>query len=163
MRVKVPFNGLIGVFIIEFIVELIRESLLRVPKQIGSAVGIVGAIVIGQAATSAGIFSPILLMIGAISLLASFAVPDYSLMNPFRVLKIILILFTGALGFFGFTLFLTAILIELVSLNSFGVPYMAPFAPFNFYDFIRTFIQNLTLDPKRPHYLRTKNQTKTKH
>ncbi len=163
MRVKVPFNALVGAFIIEFIVELIRESLLRVPKQIGTAVGIVGAIVIGQAAISAGIFSPILLMIGAISLLASFAVPDYTLMNPIRILKVFLLLFTGALGFFGFTLFLTFVLANLVSLNSFGVPYLAPVAPFNFYDFIRIFIRNTTVDPKRPTYLRSKDQTREKH
>ena len=162
MRVNVPFNALIAALLIEFIVELIRESLLRVPKQIGSAIGIVGAIVIGQAAISAGIFSPILLIIGAISLLASFSIPDYTLVKPIRILKIILLLFTGTLGFFGFSLFLTWVLAQLVSLNSFGVPYMAPLAPFNLYDFIRVLFKNLTMDPKRPHYLRTKNQTRTK-
>lgn len=162
MRVDVPFTALIGALLIEFIVELLRESLLRVPKQIGPAIGIVGAIVIGQAAIAAGIFSPPLLIIASVSLLASFAIPDYSLMNPFRILKFILLLFTGALGFFGFSLFITFILIELVSLNSFGVPYMAPWAPFNIYDGIRTFINNLTISPKRPEYLRTKDKTKTK-
>ncbi|HOP12165.1 MAG TPA: spore germination protein [Oscillospiraceae bacterium] len=162
MRVKVPFNALIAAFLIEFIVELIRESLLRVPKQIGSAIGIVGAIVIGQAAISAGIFSPVLLIIGAIALLASFSIPDYTLVKPIRILKFILLLFTGTLGFFGFSLFLTWVLAELVSLNSFGVPYMAPLAPFNLYDFIRVLFKNVTMDPKRPHYLRTKDQTRTK-
>jgi len=161
MRINVPFNALIGALVLEFIMELLREALLRVPKQIGPAIGIVGAIVIGQAAISAGIFSPLLLIIAATSLLASFAIPDYTLVNPFRVLKFILILFTGALGFFGFTIFLTFILAELVSLNSFGVPYMAPWAPFNLYDFIRSFINNSTMDPKRPEFLRTKDKTKT--
>ena len=161
MRVNVPFTALIGVLILEFIIELLRESLLRVPKQIGSAIGIVGAIVIGQAAISAGIFSPLLLIISATSLLASFAIPDYSLINPFRVLKFILIFFTGMLGFYGFTLFLTFILAELVSLNSFGVPYMAPWAPYNVYDARRTILNNVTTSPVRPHYLRTKDRTKT--
>ncbi|MFA9381361.1 MAG: spore germination protein, partial [Acetanaerobacterium sp.] len=162
MRINVPFSALIGALVLELIMELLREALLRVPKQIGPAIGIVGAIVIGQAAIAAGIFSPLLLIIAATSLLASFAIPDYSLVNPFRLLKFFLILFTGALGFFGFTLFLTFILAQLVSLNSFGVPYMAPWAPFNFYDFIRTFINSFTTDPKRPNYLRTKDDTKTK-
>jgi len=162
MRSSVPFNALIGAIIIEFIIELLRESLLRVPKQIGPAIGIVGAIVIGQAAISAGIFSPLLLIIAAMSLLASFAIPDYSLMNPFRILKFILLLFTGFLGFYGFCIIFTIVLVELVSLNSFGVPYLAPWAPFNFYDFKRTFMNNLTTDPKRPNYLRTKDKTKTK-
>jgi spore germination protein KA/spore germination protein len=151
-----------GALILEFILELLREALLRVPKQIGPAIGIVGAIVIGQAAISAGIFSPVLLIIVCISLLASFAIPDYTLVNPFRILKFVLIIFTGALGFYGFTLFITFILIELVSLNSFGVPYLAPWAPFNLYDFYRTIISNSTINPKRPTYLRTKDRTRSK-
>ena len=134
MRATVPVGALIGALSLEFIMELLREALLRVPKQIGPAIGIVGAIVIGSAAISAGIFSPILLIIVSTSLLASFAIPDYSLVNPFRILKFILLLFTGTLGFFGFTTFMTFILAELVSLNSFGVPYFAPLAPFNLRD-----------------------------
>ena len=162
MRSNVPVNALIGALSLEFIMELLREALLRVPKQIGSAIGIVGAIVIGSAAISAGIFSPLLLIIVSTSLLASFVIPDYSLVTPFRILKFILLLFTGMLGFFGFTIFMTFILAELVSLNSFGVPYMAPWAPFNFHDFTRTLIDGSTIDSKRPNYLRTKDKTKMK-
>ena len=162
MRVNVPFNAMIGALLLEFITELVREALLRVPKQIGPAIGIVGAIVIGQAAIAAGIFSPLLLIIAAISLLASFAIPDYTLINPFRVLKFILIFFTGMLGFFGFTVFITYVLYELVSINTFGVPYMAPFAPFNFYDFKRTLINDSTNNPKRPKYLRNKDKIRAK-
>lgn len=162
MRSNVPFTALIGALSLEFIMELLREALLRVPKQIGSAIGIVGAIVIGEAAISAGIFSPLLLIIVATSLLASFAIPDYTLVNPFRILKLMLLLFTGVMGFFGFTIFLTFILAELVSLNSFGVPYMAPWAPFNFRDFLRTLIDGSTMDSRRPNYLRTKDKTRMK-
>ena len=162
MRSNVPFTALIGALSLEFIMELLREALLRVPKQIGSAIGIVGTIVIGQAAISAGIFSPLLLIIVATSLLASFAIPDYTLVNPFRILKLMLLLFTGVMGFFGFTIFLTFILAELVSLNSFGVPYMAPWAPFNFRDFLRTLIDGSTMDSRRPNYLRTKDKTRMK-
>jgi spore germination protein KA len=161
MRSNVPFSAFIGALIIELILELLRESLIRVPEQIGPAIGIVGTIVIGQAAISSGIFSPFLLILMSLSLLSSFAIPDYSLINPFRILKFILLLFTGTLGFFGFSIFLTFILAELVSLNSFGVPYMAPLAPFNSYDFRTTLITNITMDPKRPNFLRTKNKTKT--
>jgi spore germination protein KA len=161
MRSNVPFSAFIGALVIEFVIELLRESLIRVSEQIGPAIGIVGTIVIGQAAISSGIFSPFLLILMSLSLLASFAIPDYSLMNPFRVLKFILLIFTGTLGFYGFTIFLTFILAELVSLNSFGTPYMAPFAPFNSYDFRAALITNITIDPKRPNYLRTKNKVRT--
>ena len=160
MRVKVPFSALVGAILLEFIVELLREALLRVPKQIGPAIGIVGAIVIGQSAIAAGFFSPVLLTIAAVSLLASFAIPDYTLVNPFRILKFLLIMFTGALGFLGFTVILTAITINLVSLNSFGVPYMTPWAPFNMQDFSESVASPSTSNTKRLHYLRTKNRVR---
>lgn len=161
MRTTVPYNSLIATLILELIIELLRESLLRIPKHIGPAIGIVGAIVIGQAAISAGLFSPLLLIIVSTSMLASFAIPDYSLMNPFRVLKFGLLLFTGMLGFYGFTIFIVFILAELVSLNSFGVPYMAPFAPFNARSFRKSVITNTTLDQERPAYLNTKDKTRS--
>ena len=162
MRVNVPFNALIGALILESIMELLREALLRVPKQIGPAIGIVGAIVIGQAAMSAGIFSPLLLIIAATSLLASFAIPDYTLINPYRILKFFLILFTGALGFYGFTLFQTFVVAQLVSLNSFGVPYMSPWAPFSYRDAVEALLNKSTTATQRPKYLRTKDTTRSK-
>ncbi len=74
MRANVPFNALVGALLLESIMELLREALIRVPKQIGPAIGIVGAIVIGQSAIAAGFFSPVLLTIAAVSLLSSFAI-----------------------------------------------------------------------------------------
>jgi spore germination protein KA/spore germination protein len=162
MRSNVPFNALTGALILEFIVELLRESLLRVPKQIGSAIGIVGAIVIGQAAVSAGIFSPLLLIVVSTALLASFAIPDYTLINTIRILKFVLLLFTGAFGFYGFTIFLTFILSDLVSMSSFGIPYMAPLAPYNKYDFKNSLIKSSSMNKKRLKYLKTKNKIRSK-
>jgi spore germination protein KA len=161
MRSKVLFSALIEVLIVEFIVELLRESLLRVPSKIGTAIGIVGAIVIGQAATAAGIFSPLLLIIVATSLMASFAIPDYFAAHPIRILKFFMIIMTGLFGFYGFVLAFTLILTNLVSINSFGVPYMAPLAPFNLYDAIRAFFFNRSTSPKRQQILRTKDDTRT--
>lgn len=162
MRANVPFPPIIGALMLEFVVELLREALLRVPKQIGPAVGIVSAIVIGQAAISAGIFSPLLLILASTSLLASFVMPDFSLINPIRIMKFIALLCTGFLGFYGLVLFSCVLLIYLVSIESFGVPYFAPFAPFNRYDFIRSFIFNISLSPFRPKYLKDKDKTRTK-
>ncbi len=157
MRNKVPFSSFVGILLLEFIIELLREALLRVPKPIGPAVGIVGATIIGQAAVTAGLFSPLALILVATSLLSSFAISDYTLITPFRLLKFALIMFTGFLGFYGFTLFIILLAAELISMDSFGVPYMAPWAPFNFYDFKKTFMYNIVDDSKKPHYLRTKN------
>jgi spore germination protein KA len=161
MRTAVPYNSFIATIILEFIIELLRESLLRIPKHIGPAIGIVGAIVIGQAAISAGLFSPLLLIIVSTSMLASFAIPDYSLMNPFRILKFGLLVFTGMMGFYGFTIFIVFILTELVSLNSFGVPYMVPWAPSNLRDLRKSAVNNVTIDQQRPEYLNTKDKTRT--
>jgi spore germination protein KA/spore germination protein len=160
MRVKVPVPAFVSAVILEFVVELLREALIRVPKQIGSAVGIVSAIVIGQAAIAAGIFSPLLLIVASAALLASFVMPDYTLINPIRVLKFAALLCTGFLGFYGLVLFSCALLIHLVSVESFGVPYLAPYAPFKWYDFVRTIIFNVAVSPYRPYYLRNKDSAR---
>ncbi|MCE5209855.1 MAG: spore germination protein [Chloroflexi bacterium] len=160
MRNNVPFTAAVAVLIMEFLVELIREALLRVPKQIGPTVGIIGGIIIGQAAIAAGFFTPVLLILISVEMLASFAMPDYTLMIPFRIFKFLLIFFTSMLGFCGFTLGIMLILIKLASTNSFGVPYLAPFAPFNWYDFIRTYMFNRSNTSLRQQYLRNKDNTR---
>ena len=161
LRFTSPFTVFTSVLVLEFIVELLRESLVRVPTKIGTAIGIVGAIIIGQAAITSNIFSPLLIIVVATSLLASFAIPDYFAAHPFRILKFFMIIFTGMFGFYGFTLGLTLILTNLVSIDSFGVPYMAPFAPFNFYDFLRSFMFSRSTSPRRQQYMRTKDDTRT--
>ncbi len=159
-RAKVPFNALIEVLLIETIGELIRESLIRVPTKIGTAIGIVGAIIIGQAAVSAGVFSPLLLIVISMSLIASFVPSDYMIVNPFRILKFLLIIASGTFGFYGFTLVVVLIISHLVSINTFGVPYMAPAAPFNMRDFLKSIVYSKSIAPHRPAYLRNKDNTR---
>jgi spore germination protein KA/spore germination protein len=161
-RSQVPFNPLIEVILIELIAELIRESLIRVPTKIGTAIGIVGAIIIGQAAVAAGVFSPLLLIVVSLSLISSFVPADYTIINPFRVLKFILIIATGIFGFLGFTLVIMIILANLVSINTFGVPYMSPAAPFNLKDFLRSVLYSKTFAKTRPGFLRTKDKYRSK-
>lgn len=157
-RANVPFNSLTGVLLLEGIIELLREALLRVPKQIGPAVGIVGATIIGQAAISSGIFSPLLLILVSLSFLASFVIPDFTVMNPLRLMKFFLILLSGFLGVFGFAFGLCFIMTKLISANSFGVPYLTPFAPYNKEDVKRMFFNSKATSNNRPHFLRTKNR-----
>jgi spore germination protein KA/spore germination protein len=160
-RARVPFSALVGVLLLEFIVELIRESLVRVPSKIGSAIAIVSAIIIGQASVSAGVFSPLLLILISIEFLASFAVPNQIAVNPLRIIKILLLLITSMFGFYGFILGLTVVVINMVSINSFGVPYIAPFGPFNLHDFLRVFMFSRTTSPKRQQYMRNKDSTRS--
>lgn len=161
LRANVPFNAFTGVVQLEVIVEIIRESLLRIPKQIGGAIGIVGAIIIGQAAVASGVYSPLLLIIVSTELLASFVVPDYTLMNPFRILKVLMILLSAGFGLIGFTLGLCVIVATIVSSNSFGVAYAAPSAPFNRADFFGKLFPDKSISPKRPNFLKTTDQTRT--
>ncbi len=160
MRSRAPFSAFIAVLSVELIVELIREALLRVPVKIGSAIAIVGAIIIGQAATTSGVYTPLLLILTSISFLATFALPDSTLANPLRILKFLTIILTGFFGFFGFSLAITLILSMLVSVDSFGVPYMAPWAPFNGYDTLKTLIFSKRTSPKRQQYMRDKDDTR---
>ncbi len=160
MRQAVLFPAVIEVLIVEVLVELVREALLRVPSKIGTAIGIVGAIIIGDAATAAGIFDSLVLIIVSTSLLASFTVPDYFFMNAVRILKFLMIIMTGLLGFYGFVLALCFVLTNLASLDSFGLPYFAPFSPFNWYDFKRAFVFTKSNSSKRIQYMNTIDDTR---
>lgn len=160
-RSKVPFNAVLGVLVLEFIVELIREALLRVPTKIGTAIAIVGALIIGQAAITAGVFSPLLLILVSVEFLASFAIPNQIAANPFRWIKFALLLVTGMFGFYGYILGLTVVVVEMVSTNNLGVPYVAPFGPLNLYDLARTFLFNRTVSKSRQHYMRDKDNRRS--
>lgn len=128
-RENVPFPIIVEILIMEISFELIREAGLRVPSPIGSTIGIVGALVLGQAAVSAGIVSPILIIIVAITGIASFAIPDFSFGFHLRYFRFLFILLGFMAGFLGIALGLFVYISILCSLKSFGVSYTIPFAP----------------------------------
>jgi len=158
LRSSVPFNAFTEAVAVVFITEVLRECMLRVPKQIGPAIGMAGAIIIGSAAVSAGVFSPLILIIAALSLLTSFISPDYTFTNATRLLEAFMMVMTGMFGFLGFTAGLFIILAKTVSTTSCGVPFMAPYAPFNFIDFCKTFFYSKSDTVMRPRFLRVKNR-----
>lgn len=159
-RATVPFNALLEAILMEGIAEILREASIRLPKQIGPAIGIVGTIVIGQAAVAAGLVSPLMVIIASLSAMCSFVAPDYTIMNPVRILKFLLIFITGIFGLFGFVMGMTVIVINIISHNSLGVPYFAPIAPFNFRDLKNFIFSDVKLDKKRPHFLHTRDKTR---
>lgn len=128
-REKVPFPSIVEVIIMEISFELIREAGLRVPGLMGSTIGIVGALVLGQAAVQANIVSPILVIIVAITGLASFAIPSYSLQFSLRIIRFVYIALGTMLGFVGIVFGLFIQMHMMASLKSFGVPYLAPMSP----------------------------------
>ncbi|REE94354.1 spore germination protein KA [Paenibacillus taihuensis] len=128
-REGIPFPTVIETLLMELMFEGLREAGLRLPKAIGSAVSIVGALVIGEAAVQAGFISAPIVMIVAGTGIASFAFPSYSLALPFRILRFPLLILGGCLGLYGVAIGLLFIIIHLVTLKSFGVPYLKPVAP----------------------------------
>lgn len=128
-REGVPFPAFIEAAIMEITFELLREAGIRLPRPIGSTIGIVGGLVIGQAAVSAGIVSPIMVIVVALTAIASFAIPNYEVAAGFRLVRFLLMVFSAVYGLYGVVLGLILMLIHLVNIKSFGVPYLAPMAP----------------------------------
>lgn len=128
-RANVPFPILAEILIMEFSFYLINEAGTRIPQQIGSALGIVGALILGQAAVSASIISPILIIIVAITGLGNYAIPDYGFGVGLVICRLFVIACGAALGLYGVCLAALVLLISLCGLSSFGCPYLAPVAP----------------------------------
>ena len=128
-RAGVPFPAVIEILIMEVSMEVLREASIRLPVQIGGALSIVGAIIIGQAAVSAGFASPITVVIVALATIGSFATPAYNAALALRLLRFPIIILAGTFGLFGIVVGLIFIVNHMLSLRSFGVPYLSPFVP----------------------------------
>ena len=128
-RETVPFPTVIEIILLEFSFELIREASLRIPGAIGSTLGIVGGLILGQAAVSANLVSPILIIVVAATVLGSFALPSFSMSISIRLMRFLYILLGAIAGFLGISLGLIINLLLLASAKSFGVPFLAPLGP----------------------------------
>ena len=123
-----PFPLMLEALLIHFIYEVMREAGLRLPRPVGHAVGIVGALVIGDAAVTAGLIGSPMVMVVALTAISSFVVP--SLYEPMALLRFSFILIGGLTGMFGIAAGCAAILINACRVNNFGVPFTAPLSPF---------------------------------
>lgn len=128
-REGIPFPTFVEAFLLELAFEILREAGLRLPRVIGQAVSIVGVIIIGQAAVQAGLVSQFMLIIVALTAVASFATPVFSLAITMRLLRFVLLILASTLGFFGILAGIYTIFLHLVSLRSFGFPYLKPLGP----------------------------------
>ncbi len=128
-RERVPFPTVVEMLLMEFSFELVREAGLRIPGIIGSTIGIVGALILGQAAVQANIVSPILVILVAVTGLASFSIPSYSLAFAVRIHRFLYILLGTVLGFYGIAMGLFVQILLTANLKSFGVPYLSPSGP----------------------------------
>lgn len=157
-RVSVPVNAVTEAILMELILEILREANVRLPKQIGSSIGIVGTIVIGQALVFAGLVSPLLVIIVSLSSMASYVTPDYTIMTPIRLLKFVIIILTGLFGLFGFIMGLTIVIIKISSITMSDIAYTEPLSPFNLKDMKDYFSSNTVLNKFRPNFLGAKNK-----
>lgn len=126
-RIGVPFPAALEVLLMELSFELLREAGVRLPGAMGNTIGIVGGLIIGQAAVDANLVSPIVVIVVAFTALCSFAIPNEEFAFSFRILKFLLIFLSAWLGFFGFLVGLFGVLVHMASLKSFGFSYLTPY------------------------------------
>jgi len=161
-REVVPFPSIIEILLMEIAFELIREGGLRVPNPIGPTIGIVGALILGQAAVEANIVSPLVVIIVALSGLCSFAIGDIKLNFSVRLARFLFIFSAALFGFYGMTALFTIGLFYIVSLYSFGIPYLAPMTP-KYISSKDTFFKKILKNEQyRPGYLKPKDMVKKK-
>ncbi|BCG61600.1 spore germination protein [Paenibacillus sp. URB8-2] len=140
-RETVPFPAIVEALLMEISFEALREAGVRLPRPVGQAVSIVGALVIGEASVSAGIVSAPMVIIVSITGIASFIVPSYSQAITIRLLRFPMMILAGTLGLYGVLLGVLFILIHMARLRSFGVPYLSPLAPMHASDMKDVFLR----------------------
>ena len=157
-REGVPFPPIVEALLMVVTMELLQEAGARLPQTIGQTIGIVGGLVIGEAAVQAGVVSPIMVIVIALTAIANFAIPAYSVAIGFRIIRFAFMFAAGIFGLFGIILVYMMINIHFVNLKSFGVPYSAPFAPFFKDDWHDVLIRTpLQMIKKRPIYMKTED------
>jgi len=157
-RENVPFPSIVELILMDISFELIREAGLRMPGALGSTLGIVGGLILGQAAVSAKIVSPIMIIIIALTGIGSFATSNYSLGWAYRILRLIFTILGASLGFFGISTGIFLYSVYIASLTSFGTSFLSPL-PGRGMNKVRKsiFMPFLWNDEYRPDYLKTKN------
>jgi spore germination protein len=162
-REGVPFPAFIEAIIMELFLALLMEAVVRLPRPIGATIGIVGGLVIGQSAVSAGIVSPIMIIIVAITAITTFVTPNYEVTAAFRMVRFLLIIASAIVGLYGIMIGLIILLIHLVRMKSFGVPYLAPAVSTDMKDLKDMYIREPISEQKeRPKYMKTGDKIRQK-
>ncbi|MED0680106.1 spore germination protein [Aneurinibacillus thermoaerophilus] len=140
-RNRVPFPPLFEALLMELVLEMLREAGVRLPTPIGQTIGVVGGIVIGQAAVQAGLVSNIMVIVVSITAIASFIIPNIEMSNGIRLIRFPMMLLASAFGIVGIISGMMAVFVHLLSLESLGVPYSAPISPLRLSDMKDTFVR----------------------
>lgn len=157
-RENVPFPSLVELLLMDVSFELIREAGIRMPSPIGSTLGIVGGLILGQAAVSAKIVSPIMIIVIAITGIGSFSTVDYTLGWAYRILRLMFIFLSAAFGFYGIAVGVVLYSLYLGSAKSFGVPFLSPPLRVKSKSMnMAIMVNNISKREKRPGYLKTED------
>ncbi|WP_052085663.1 spore germination protein [Clostridium sp. HMP27] len=146
-RLDIPLPPFVEILMMEIVVEVLREGGLRLPTPVGQTLSIIGGIILGQSATAAGIVSPTTLVVIAITVICTFVIPNYDMVLSIRLLRFAMLISTALLGILGLLIGIQLIVVRLMKMDSYGVPYLSPIAPLRFSGLkdtlIRTKIENL--------------------
>lgn len=160
---RVPFPPLVEAMLLEIIFELLREAGIRLPSRVGQTIGIVGGLVIGDGIVKAGLVSYTMIIVVALTAIASFLVPSNDMSSAVRVLRFPMMIMAALFGYVGISFGLMVVFIHLCKLESFGTPFFAPLTPLRFKDMKDTFfrfpIWAMRERPHDPHPKRMKNES----
>ncbi|WP_248924340.1 spore germination protein [Paenibacillus hamazuiensis] len=160
-RLGLPLSGPMDFILMLLLFELFREAGMRLPKAVGQTVTVVGGLIVGDAAIRAGITSPTTLVITSISTISMFTVVNQTLAGTVSVLRVAILLVSGFLGIYGFMLCMIGLALYLSTLESFGVPYMAPLSPPKFREIPGALLAKPWKTAKRrPFFLKTRDKTR---
>jgi len=159
-RQGVPFPAIVECLIMLVTCEILRESDIRFPSSYGSAISILGALVLGEAAVNAGIVSPIMIIVVAITFIASLMFSDLEMIASIRAWRFIFLMFATLLGLYGIGIAVIFFLISLTSTESFGYPYLFPLQPFDLAYMKDTLIEGTAENNTKRSELLTDNITK---
>lgn len=129
-----PFPPLVEALLMIFVIEVLREAALRLPKALSTTIGTVGGIVVGTAVVKAGLVSPQMIVVITLTALSFFSVPVYELTGTWRLVDFLILIMAAIMGIYGMVLATLWLFGTLIAMESFGVPYFAPFAPFRLRD-----------------------------
>jgi spore germination protein len=140
-RERIPFPPILEALLMELVLEMLREAGVRLPAPIGQTIGVVGGIVIGQAAVQAGLVSNVMVIVVSITAIASFIVPDLEMAAGIRIIRFPMMLISALFGMIGIIIGMMVLVIHLLSLESLGFPYSSPISPLHISDMKDAFVR----------------------
>ena len=156
---NLPLSPSLEMFVVLLLLEILKEASIRMPKYVGMSLSVVGALVLGETAVSAGFLSTPAIIIVAFSGICLYTVPNF--VETGSVLRWIFLIVAGSIGPFGIVLLIAFLLYYLISADAFGTPLLSPFSPLIATDLRDSFLKyNLFALNKRPAFLSPKNKTR---